>query len=217
MASRDVKAIIFDIDGTLTYEDGWYILSDEIGSSSKKHREIFTLCYGKQISSDEAIRRFVEDWQSTGKANKRLFEEVFSRMPLRKGAEEIIKYLREKGYLLCLITGNMELYAKKIAERLGITDYYANSKLFWDENDELTGLTYDFDEGKRKLHQFLDYCKLKGLQPAECAMVGDSWNDAGIFQATGRGIAIQTNIEDKEIEAVAWKKVSDLLELRVFL
>ncbi len=212
-----IKAVIFDIDGTLTKEISWPFLVERLGISITQHDGVFQAFKKGEISLQNATNKVLNLWRSKGLATKSHVVNVFSEIPLRDDAKKTIEYLKSKSYILCLITGSMDLYAEQVAKELDISYYYSNTKLFWDKAGVLSGMDYYTDDRGKKLAQFMEFTKKVGVRPDECAVVGDSANDIGLFNITGKGIAVRTEFEAKELEAVAWKKIEHLKEIKDIL
>ena len=138
-------------------------------------------------------------------------------MPIRREAKSTLRNLAAKGYAVCLITGSMDLFARVTAERLGIRQWYAGSVLRWDHRGNLAGLDYEHNQSEKKRAQLMQFCKKQGVQPDECAAVGDDWNDCGLFEATGHGVFYKTAWSDPILARIAWKRIRSLSELKTIL
>ncbi len=210
--SHPFKAVIFDIDGTLTPDVSWTALTRDLGGSVEKHLELYrghrdgTIAY--EISKGELLKL----WQATGNANKNFFEKLFMDWPFREGAEELVNHLKSKGYLICLITGAVDLYAEVVAKRLGITHFIPNAQFVWDENGKLIDFDYEVKQDEKKLEQFLEFCREQNLDPLDCVVVGDGYNDVKLFSLTGNGIMVRSE-GAHHLEDIAWKKVGNLSEI----
>jgi len=214
----NIKAVIFDIDGTLTTKNSWIYLTENLGGSVKEFLSIYKAGLTGEISHTEANIQLRDIWFRTGKATKNKFTQVFESIPLRAEATDLMEYLNAKKYLLTLITGSMDMFAEIIAKRLGVTSYYANTELIWNKTGELLETKYDYNQVSRKLKQLEIFCKENNLVPKECAVVGDSQNDLEIFRSTGNGILLETGLEDTaELKKVCWKKINNLKELEQIL
>lgn len=213
------KAIVFDIDGTLTRDISWVRLTNEIGGSIEFNDEVVEAWGKDELSEKEAMRKLIENWSKNNRADKENFTLILSNISLREDAKETIKYLKEKGYLITLITGSFDLYAQIVGQELGINDYFANTILFWDEKNKLIDINTvkDEDAKNKKIDYFNSWCLKNNLKPEECVVVGDSSNDIELFKITGNGIAIRNEFEAKELEKVAWKVVNNLIELKSVL
>jgi HAD superfamily phosphoserine phosphatase-like hydrolase len=206
-----LRAIIFDVDGTLSPEISWTALTRDLGASVEDHSALYQQYKAGQVDYAESKKQLIDLWRATGNANKNHFLSLFEAWPLAPEAPNIIENLAKK-YSICLITGSMDLYAQTVAQKLHVTDYYANTTLHWDEAGNLTDMDYELDQAKRKLEQFLAYCSLCAITPEECVVVGDSDNDIALFEASGRGVAIGSEIPGS-LRQVSWRTIQILDEL----
>jgi len=211
------KAVVFDLDGTLARFLSWTEVTRGMGVPLDEHADLYKELKEGGLTQEEASKKLRDLWISGGKATKKHFLEIFENIPLRKGAEETTEYLRSKGYKLCIITGAIDLHAETVAEKLRIKRWFANAGITFDKAGNLEDFYYDMRQVEKKLEQFGKYIKDEGLKPEECVVVGDSWNDSGLFKITGNGIAIRSESEDKELEDIAWKVVDELPELKDIL
>lgn len=181
------------------------------GASVDDHLDIYHRYKNGESTYEEARQSLLELWWATGNTTRQYFMKMFKNIPLLDEAKPLIDELSHD-YRICLITGSMDMYAEIIATRLGVSDYYANTTLTWNDNGELVNLDYELDQSGRKLEQFLEYCSLNKLDPSECIVVGDGDNNLALFEATNRGVAVGTEIDEK-LEAVAWKTISTIDQL----
>ena len=63
-----IKAIIFDIDGTLTPQISWTAFTRDIGGSVAKHLAIYQDHLNGSIGLDNSKRQLLGLWQATGNA-----------------------------------------------------------------------------------------------------------------------------------------------------
>lgn len=206
----ETKAVIFDIDGTLTKEISWSYLAVKLEASPEEDLEIYHKHRAGKLTDAEADARILKMWTARGPVSKKRFIEVFDSIPLRPEAFELIKNLKQKGKIICLITGSMDLYAQMIAKKFGVEHYFWNADLFWDAENNILNFNYTADQGSKKLKQLKKFCQDQNLALEECAVIGDSENDIEIFKATKKGIAVKTEFEEKELEKEAWKVVDNL-------
>src|SRR3989344_3941623 len=213
----NIKAVIFDIDGTLTPANSWNVLTEKLGASVEEHNKIHLARIAGAITHEHARAFLINHWQATGNANKKFITNIFKKTKLRKDSREIFSYLHNKGYLTCLITGSNNIYAQQIAKKLKAGNFYANCVFHFNNEGMLNRYDYDVGQGIKKSKQLNDFCKKNNIKLSQCVVVGDSSNDIEIFKATGRGIAVKTENEEVEIEKVAWKKINSLHELKNYL
>ncbi len=211
------KAVIFDIDGTLTRDISWVRLTKGVGGSIEFNDEIFKLWGNQELSEKEAIERIIQNWSKSGKGYYDHFYSIFTSISLREDAKETIKYLKDKEYKIAMITGSFDLYANIVGKELEVDDWFANTNLIWDSEGKLVDVKTVIDDNARKIDFLKEYCLKNNFKFEDCAAVGDSANDIGLFELTGNGIAVRTEFEAKELETVAWKKIDHLIELKNIL
>ncbi len=214
MSQQDIKAVIFDIDGTLSQKNSWWELAEGFGATKEESIGIYEDNLSGKLTQPEAGARVLEMWTRKGPVSKEKFTKILSAIPLRDESLEVAGYLKSKGMLICPITGSNEIYAELVAKKIGADDFYANAKLFWDDKGNLKDFSYEINQSDIKLKQFHEFCQKFNLKPEECIPVGDSYNDYELFRITGRGIAIRTQYEDKVLEELAWKVVNNLSEIK---
>jgi len=207
------KAIVFDIDGTLSPEISWLALTRDLGASVDGHIRIYTDYKEGRATYEESKRQLISTWQATGNATKPFFQKLFADLKLQPNAHDIIAELK-KQYIVCLITGSMDLYAEIVAGKVGARQWYANTRLVWSEQDELIDMDYELNQADKKLEQFAQFCAANKLEPQDCIVVGDSENDLGLFKLSGKGILVLGNEKAKEYEQYAWKVIPDLAALK---
>jgi phosphoserine phosphatase len=210
------KAIIFDIDGTLSPEISWLALTRDLGASVDEHLRIYADLKQGKIDYTESKRQLIDLWRATGNANKPFFQKLFENWPLDPFAKQIVQQAQTK-HKVCLITGSMNLYAQIVANKLGVKDWYANTTLHWDENDELDDMDYELKQAEKKLEQFQQFCQAQNIQPEECIVVGDGENDIELFKLSGKGVLITTPETGGEHKKQAWKIANNLGELKQIL
>ncbi|HEY6737057.1 MAG TPA: HAD-IB family phosphatase [Candidatus Saccharimonadia bacterium] len=214
------KAVVFDIDGTLTPILSWLDFTAALGASVEEHRAIFRDYLDERITYEESRIQLLALWQGTGKANRRTIEAIFNSWPLDPAAVPLIHDLHDRGLHVCLITGSFDVYAANVSGRLGVTHWYANTEFIFDEHDELISYNYMRDQANEKLAQFQKFLAATKLKPTDCLAVGDGPNDLELFKATGRGIFIEPkfNRDDlADIRASAWRTVHNLAEAKAVI
>ncbi|RJQ37141.1 HAD family hydrolase [Candidatus Parcubacteria bacterium] len=212
-----IKAVIFDIDGTLSPTISWDYLTMRIGGSLEENAAAFADWSTERITESVLRQRLIANWTRRAPPLKVTFRSILEEIALHDDAPAAVAYLRNKGYRIAAITGSFDIYADIVGEKLGIADRYALTTLIWDAAGRLTDIETNYDGRAQKYIRFMAFCERYGLAPAECVAVGDSSNDMELFRVTKRGIAVQTELEAKELEAIAWKKIRRLKELTAIL
>jgi phosphoserine phosphatase len=211
------KAIIFDIDGTLTPQNSWTAFTADMGASIDDHLAIYRSHLDGKIDLDASKEQLLTMWQATGRATKQHILEMYARWPIHPEAKPLIAWLKQQGYLICLNTGSVGVYAQHIAKELGIDEYYANAELFFDEDGSLASFHYTANQAEIKAEHFMTFCKKHRLQPSQCVAVGDGDNDIELFRLTGNGILIKGSKHKPELGKAAWKTIDSLDQIPTLL
>jgi 3-deoxy-D-manno-octulosonate 8-phosphate phosphatase (KDO 8-P phosphatase) len=99
-----------------------------------------------------------------------------------------IRFLRDAGIIVAIVTGRVSDSVRIRAEELGITDVAQ-------------------DPHARKLPAFLSILERNGVTPAEAAFVGDDYPDLAILRIVGLPVAVDNAVDDvKEIARVRLKR-----------
>ncbi|MBU1885095.1 HAD-IB family phosphatase [Patescibacteria group bacterium] len=201
------KAIITDVDSTLTERTTWYELTERLGGSSYKHADLFMKYLRGKISFQQVKKDLFKLWNTNGPVHKNKLIEIFRDIPLRGEAFSLINQLQEKGYSLCLISGSIEMFIDEIAKKFNIDHYYGNSIFHFDENGYWTDLDYTRNEEHLKIKQFEDFLKKTGFKDDECIAIGDGDNDLELFS---RIPGIVVNPKSEHLKELAWQEVKYL-------
>ncbi len=212
LMNKKIDTVILDVDGTLSEDISWLKLTEGLGVSSEKHSEIFNQFRKGLLTYPEAKKQLIELWQSSGNANKDYMENMFKSWKLKEGAEDIVCYL-EKSYRVCIISGAVDLYVKVVAKKLGVSVWYANTELVWDNRGNLVDFHYFADQAAKKLEQFRLYIKKNRLDRTRCAIVGDGDSDIALFRELKYGIAVNAK-PHPELESLAYKRLKNIQELK---
>jgi 3-deoxy-D-manno-octulosonate 8-phosphate phosphatase (KDO 8-P phosphatase) len=99
-----------------------------------------------------------------------------------------IKFLRDAGIIVALITGRVSESVRLRAAELGIVDVTQDAQA-------------------RKLPAFLAILERNGIAPDEAAFVGDDYPDLGILRIVGLPVAVENAVEDvKEISRIRLRR-----------
>ncbi len=213
----EIKAVIFDIDGTLSSQNSWTGLTNDMGASVDDHLSIYKSHLDGEIGLDESKEQLLAMWQATSKATKQHIKSMFTTWPISSEAKPLISWLKQQGILVCLITGSIGLYAQHVANELGVDDFYANAELFFDDTGDLSGFHYTANQAEVKSEHLAEFCKKHDLKPEQCAAVGDGDNDIDLFKLTGHGILISGTKHAPELDEAAWKTVDSLDQIQAIL
>ncbi len=207
------KAVVFDIDGTLSPDASWLALTRDLGAPVEQHMQIYADYKNGKIDYSASKTRLIELWRATGNANKTFFVQLFDALPLDPAAKKVVE-VAKTGRIVCLITGSMDLYAETVARKLGIDKWYANTTLHWDDAGNLVDMDYELNQAAKKLEQFGEFCGLHSLEAQDCLIVGDGENDELLFKVCKRGVLLRGN---PETQTHAWKRIAQLADFEQIL
>jgi len=201
------KAIITDVDSTLTERTTWYELTERLGASPYEHASLFRKFLEGEISYKQVKKDLFKLWNVNGPIHKDKLIKIFNEIPLRGEAFSLINKLQEEGYTVCLISGSIDMFVTEIAKKFKIDHHYGNSIFHFDENGYWIDLDYSRDEEQLKIEQFDDFLKKTGFKEEECVAIGDGDNDRSIFS---RIPGIVVNPKSEHLKELAWKEVKYL-------
>ncbi|MCR4939791.1 MAG: HAD family phosphatase [Treponemataceae bacterium] len=216
-----IKAVVFDMDGVLLDTESmsdrnWYQAATEMGISKNDIGAALEACRGSNSRhiEEELNRRFgtvpgftgAKFLQRTGELFHEL--EVTEGIPLMKGAQEILVYLKEKGYPLALASSTRGEAVKRQMKNAGLIDFF---------DVIITGdMVY---KSKPDPEIYLTACSKLGVPSQTCAGVEDSLNGVRSTAAAGMfAVMVPDKVQPtEEIKALLFKLCGNLLELKTFL
>lgn len=166
--NRNIRLVVFDLDGTLTPVDSlWRYLHEAFG----------TWDFGK-IAAQKYRRGEItyKEWAETDAgywAGAPLSEvkEILERIPYRRGAREVFQELKQRKVKTAILSAGLSLLAEKVASDLGADFAIANE--LQSNDGRLTGgiiVRVGVSDKKRIIEQLA--AKLQVLL-SEVALVGD--------------------------------------------
>ncbi|MGI6335311.1 MAG: HAD family hydrolase [Minisyncoccales bacterium] len=210
------KIICFDVSGTLVDQNSWDIFtsSEEI---EKKLKDIFDDYNNNKIPLRDFWDQVALVFKSTGNVNIEYIRNHFDDANvLKEGAEDLINYLKEKGYKIYLISCSIDIYLEELTRKLKLDGFFAGTKFIFDENGELLSIENECFENKNfKEEKVRKVAEENNAEIEDIIFVGDGKNDIGAFKITKKGIAIDSEVE--ELRNIAWKNVKQLKEIKNIL
>ncbi|MHB8586782.1 MAG: HAD-IB family phosphatase [Thermoplasmatota archaeon] len=179
--------VIFDMDGTVVDErSSWEWLHDHFGVSNETN----WLRYERgEISDEEFMRADIALWFAQ---NPRIHVEdlrnVLQRATIMPGTRELVASLHAAGVATCILSGGLDLLAKRVCHETGIDMYVANS-LTTDEEGYLRGEGVCVVEIRDKGRPTRDLLSALSIPKARAAAVGNSIWDGAMFREVGFSIA----------------------------
>ncbi len=216
-----IEAVVFDMDGVLLDTESmsdrnWFEAAAEMGISKADISDALNVCRGSNSRwiEEELDRRFGTLPGFTGAAFLRRTGELFHELevnegiPLKKGAAEILAYLKKRGYPLALASSTKGEAVKRQLRNAGLIDFF---------NVIITGDMVK--KSKPDPEIYLTACSKLGVPPEECAGVEDSLNGVRSTAAAGMfAIMVPDMVQPTEdIKLLLFRLCKDLLELKDFL
>ena len=207
------KVIFFDLDGTLTPQFTWYDFNLLLGITPEEDTKLFDQYVKGELKYTDWIAEVIRIHKSRASVTKEEIVAFAGSLPLRDDAQEIIKLLQQKGYVIILISGSVDVVVETIAKRLGIQDWLACSTLVFDDQNLLTNITSIGDESDAKLSLVKKYLEAKNIGLENCISIGDGGNELENFKVM-KGILFGNN---QTLAPFAWKQVETLSEIKNLL
>ena len=211
---ENIKAFIFDLDGTLIdtekiYRIIWPLATRELGYEFSDERFLSLRSLGRPFAPLKFKEWFGDgfDYDEARKIRKRYFDEYVAEhgIQLKPGAIELLAFLREKGIVTAIATATDVTRANEYLEKTGLKGYF----------DKVISATM-VPEGKPSPHVYRYACEQLGFLPAECVAVEDAPN--GIKSAYGAGLNVimvpDLTEPDEEIKPMLTARVDSLLDIK---
>ena len=208
-----VKAVLFDMDGTLIdtekyYRIFWPKALAQFGYHMTDGQVLFMRSLGRPFAPKQLKEWFGEelDYYAVRDCRKQLMEEHLDRVgiELKPGAVEILEALKKRGILAAVATATDLERTEKYLRLVGLREYF----------DRLISAT-QVKEGKPSPDIYVYACEQLGLAPEECIAVEDSPN--GMKSAYGAGcrvIMVPDQTEpDEELKRLLYARVDCLLDI----
>lgn len=206
-----IKAVIFDLDGTLIdtekyYRINWpkafehfgYKMSDEQYLSIRSLGKPFIYETLKNFSGDPDF-----DYDSVVAYRTKLMEESLNQngIELKKGASELLSFLKNKGITIAIATASPVERARTYLEKTGIQNYF----------DRIISAR-NMKEGKPSPDVYQFAVKELGLTAEECIAVEDSPN--GVLSASRASLKVimvpDLTPADNDLKKILFAQVESL-------
>ena len=212
-----IKAVIFDMDGTLIdtekyYRKFWPLTMKEFGYEMTDEQALTLRSLGRPFAPAQLKAWFGEDLDYWAVRNKRkeLMEECLDREGIerKKGALEAVKMLQKRGILAAIATATDMERTNKYLKIVGLEVYF----------ERLISATM-VAEGKPSPDIYLYACEQLGLKPEECIAVEDSPNGVlSAYRAGCKVVMVPDQTEpDEELRKLLYARIDSLEELEKIL
>jgi len=199
-----IKAIVFDLDGTITEpRSSWQYIHEKLGLWESHGKAILD----KFKAGKTDYQAFCDEdaWTWRGRDIEEI-KSILDKTPYLIAAKSVIRALRDRGYKLFLVSSGLVLLAERVANECKFEKYWAN-ELEVDKDGKIIGkciINVDYHSKDKILGHI---CENWGLSPENIAAVGDSSGDIPLFEKCGSKFVIRPS--DDKVERAADEVLDD--------
>ena len=214
MEKSSIKAVLFDLDGTLTdtekyYQIAWPKALSHFGYQVEDWMPLQLRSLGRPFAPRQFKDWFGEDfdYNKVREYRKGIVEEMIkeSGIPLKPGAKEILRWLRQQKVLTALVTANNFSRAERYLKKIDLFEYF----------DKI--ICADMvSQGKPAPDIYAFACRELNLDPKETFAVEDSPNGVTSAYLAGCNVIMVPDLTqpDEELSAKLYRKVDKLLDIK---
>lgn len=214
---REIKAVVFDLDGTLIDTERYYVglgmeISKEMGYDIPREVILSLRSLNRKFSKPMLQKMYGADFDFDyfHRTRKERFAKLLEEQGIEKkpGADEILDYLKENGYRIAVATATDIERAERYLREIEIYDKF----------DQIISVS-NVANGKPMPDVYLEACRQLGEEPKDCMAVEDSEN--GVKSAYGAGMCV-VMVPDlappkEEVLPMLYGTADTLLEVKNFL
>ena len=217
MADKKIRAVLFDMDGTLTdtekyYQIAWPKALEHFGYKVEPWMPLELRSLGRPFAPQRFKEWFGEDfdYNEVREYRKGLVKEMMGEngIPLKPGAKEILTWLREHGILTAMATANEYKRAERLLKEIGLFELF--DKIICADMVAL---------GKPAPDIYSFACKELGLDPKETFAVEDSPNGVTSAYEAGCNVIMVPDLSepDEELTEKLYARVDKLMDITELL
>ncbi|SFC94932.1 HAD family hydrolase [Butyrivibrio sp. YAB3001] len=210
---KDIKAVIFDLDGTLTdtekfYQKAWPEALEHFGYKCEPWMPLELRSLGRPFAPLKFKEWFGEDfdYDKVREYRKEIVVDMIKEkgIPLKPGAKEILMWLRENGILTCIATANDYERTKGYLNKLGLFELF--DKIICADMVK---------EGKPSPDIYSYACEQLGLSPKATFAVEDSPNGVTSAYLAGCNVIMVPDLTqpDEETRGKLFACVDKLMDI----
>ena len=206
---RTYRAVLFDLDGTLTpVPSVWRHIHERLGSWREEARGHVQAFERGEIDYATFCARDAATWKGLKEADLRA---ITDRIPYRPGTRDCLDRLRAAGLVLGVISTGLTLLVERVTGEFDLAYAIANRLIA--RRGVLTGQVKINVEHGRKGEAVDLFCGQFGVDYREVITVGDSDGDISMFEHSGFSVAFNPVTERTARAATVAHRGESLLDL----
>jgi HAD superfamily phosphoserine phosphatase-like hydrolase len=190
MTGARFPVVCFDLDGTLVQGTVfiWQSLHEHFATDRTKRERAKTAFFTGRLSYRRWFETDLELLAERGADRDRIIAMIRQTMFPTRGAVETLHALRAAGCRLAVLSGSLDVVLSAHFSPELFEIVFLN-RVHFDHHGRLAGghhTPYDLEKKADGLREIARRCS---VSPAECAFVGDNYNDLSAARVAGRSIA----------------------------
>lgn len=207
------KLVFFDCDGVLTIDSSsWLILHNYFKSQDNSYfAKLYDedkISYLDWMKIDVAL--MINSWRKP--IYRKDVEKALDKIRIKDEVYYIGKILKQRGYLLGVISSGVEYIVKKVCNILG-ADICLYNELIYDEKDRLIPGGKPWVPLKEKPALIEAIARSLGLDMSNVVYVGDSRWDIPVFKKVGLSIAVEPCNEACKHADIVINNLSEIIDV----
>ena len=210
----EIKAVIFDVDGTLTdtekyYFEAWPKALEHFGYKAEPETVLRMRSLGRPFAVERFKEWFGEDFDyfTVREYRRVLVQKLVEEhgIPLKPGVHEILMWLKEQGIVTAIATANDRERTAGYLKKIGLEGCF--DKVFCADMVQF---------GKPAPDIYAYACKGLSLDPSLCMAVEDSPNGVKSAYAAGCKVVMVPDLTgpDEEIRPMLYACVEGLADIK---
>ena len=211
---KEIKAVLFDLDGTLTdterlYQVAWPKALEHFGYEMSSDKPLTLRSLGRPFAVQQFKDWYGQDFDYWAVRNyrKQMVEEMLAEtgIPLKPGAKEILSWLREHDIFVSLVTANDKERAERYLKKIGLFEYF-NAVVCADM----------VKVGKPAPDIYAFACESLGIAPEDTYAVEDSPNGCMSAYSAGCNVIMIPDLTepDEELKSKLFARLDCLMDIK---